>query len=143
MAVSLRNLDRWVRSMRDDLATLTVPQDLADRFSRYRDDPVGFVREQLGAWPEPYQVEVLEACAGSPRVAWRAAHGTGKTAVLAWALLWWLLTRPFSKVIVLAPAFERQIGRYLLPEARKWARNAPEPLPVVIRANTVERPRID
>jgi hypothetical protein len=124
--------------MRDDLATLTVPQDLADRFSRYRDDPAGFVREQLGARPEPYQAEVLEACAASPRLAWRAAHGTGKTAVLAWICLWWLLTRPFSRVLILAPAFERQVGRYLLPEVKKWARNAPEPLPVVVRANSVE-----
>lgn len=52
--------------------------------------------------------------------------------------MWWLLTRPFSRVLILAPAFERQVGRYLLPEVRKWARRAPTPLPVYVGAQTVE-----
>ena len=134
----LGNLDSWLRRMREDVAGLEVPQDLAERFGRYRDDPVGFVRHALGVSPELYQEEVLRACAEEPRVAWRAAHGVGKTAALAWILLWWLLSRPFARVLVLAPAFERQVGRYLLPEVKKWIRNAPEALPVVVRANSVE-----
>lgn len=134
----LGNLDSWLRRMREDVAGLEVPQDLAERFGPYRDDPVGFVRHVLGVRPEPYQEEVLRACAEDPRVAWRAAHGVGKTATLAWILLWWLLTRPFARVLVLAPAFERQVGRYLLPEVKKWIRNAPEALPVIVRANSVE-----
>ncbi len=136
--MSLRSLDRYVRSMRDDLASLEVPQDIADRFGQHRDQPVNFVREVLEAEPEPYQAEILEAAAARPRVAWRAAHGVGKTTTLAWIMLWWLLTRPFSRVLVLAPAFERQVGRYLLPEAKKWVRAAPEPLPLAVRANSVE-----
>jgi len=136
--VTLKNLDRWVRGLRDDLIGLEVPQDLEDRFGSYRDRPADFVRETLGADPESYQVEILEAAVEAPRIAWRAGHGTGKTTVLAWILLWWLLTRPFSRVLVLAPAFERQVGRYLLPEVKKWVRAAPEPLPVQVRANTVE-----
>ena len=136
--MSMRNLARHVRVLKNEVASLEVPQDLAERFEPYRDRPVAFVKECLGADPEPYQVELLEAAASEPRIAWRAAHGVGKTATLAWLLLWWLLTRPFSRVLVLAPAFERQIGRYLLPEVKKWARNAQEPLPILVRANTVE-----
>jgi len=134
----IRSLDPWLRRMRDDVAALEVPQGLAERFDPYRDDPERFVRDVLGVEPEPYQSEVLAACAADPRVAWRAAHGVGKTAVLSWTLLWWLLTRPFSRVLVLAPAFERQVGRYLLPEVKKWVRNAPDTLPVIVRANSVE-----
>ena len=136
--MSLRNLDRLARSLREDLAGLEVPKDLATRFGRYQDKPTEFVREMLGADPEPYQVEILNTAASESRIMWRAAHGVGKTAVLAWILLRWLLTRPFSRVLVLAPAFERQVGRYLLPEVKKWARGAPESLPVSVRANTVE-----
>lgn len=134
-----RNLDRWVRAMREDVAHMEVPEQIQDVFGPYRDDPVRFVREVLGAeHPEPYQAEVLSACLEDPRIAWRAAHGVGKTTTLSWILLWWLLTRPFSRVLVLAPAFERQVRRYLLPEVRKWARRAPEPLPVVVRTTSVE-----
>jgi len=68
--------------MRDDLATLEIPADMEDRFGRYRDDPAGFVRDVLGAEPQPYQVEVLRSAASNPRVPWRAAHGCGKTATL-------------------------------------------------------------
>lgn len=107
-------------------------------FVAYRDRPVEFVREKLGSDPEPYQVEILEACVSEPRVALRSGHGIGKTTTLAWVLLWWLVTRPFSRVLILAPAFERQVGRYVIPEVRKWARRAPEPLPLDIRRLSVE-----
>jgi len=90
----IRNLDSWIRRMREDVAGLEVPQDLQARFGKYVDDPTGFVRHVLGVRPERYQEQVLRASAEHPRVAWRAAHGVGKTAVLSWVLLWWLLTRP-------------------------------------------------
>jgi len=134
----IRGLRNWAETTRDDIASLELPQDLEERFGSYRGDPVGFVRMELGAHPEPYQERILQAAEEAPRLAWRAAHGVGKTTLLSWILLWWLLTRPFSRVLILAPAFERQVGRYLLPEVKKWVRNAPNPLPVKVRANTVE-----
>lgn len=136
--MTLRNLDRHARRLRERVAEMEVPRDLEDRFGPYRDDPVGFVEECLGAEPEPYQREILEASVEENRIAWRAAHGVGKTATLSWLLLWWLLSRPFSRVLVVAPAFERQVGRYLLPEVRRWLRRAPTSLPVEVRANSVE-----
>lgn len=80
---------------------------------------MAFVQEVLGADPEPYQQKVLSAAVEEPRVAWCADHGVGMTATLSWVVLWFLLTRPFSRVLIVAPAFERQVGRYLLPEVRK------------------------
>ena len=73
-----RNIDRYVRSLRDDLAKLEVPQQTEERFGRYRDDPVHFCREVLGvesttrrSTGEPYQFAVLEALVANPRVAVR------------------------------------------------------------------------
>ncbi len=131
----LKNLTRGLAAQVD---RLKPPEDIERRFGPYRDRPVEFVRECLGAEPEPYQVEILEACATNSRIAWRAGHGVGKTTVLAWVVLWWLLPRPFSRVLILAPAYERQVGRYLLPEVKKWVRRAPRALPIVVRANSAE-----
>ena len=136
--MSLSRRKRQLQNLREKAEEIEAPQDLENRFGPYRDDPVGFVKEQLGADPEPYQAEVLSAAVEEPRIAWRAAHGVGKTSTLSWIVLWFLLTRPFSRVLIVAPAFERQVGRYLLPEVRKWNRRAPETLPVEVRANTVE-----
>ena len=47
--MQIPNLDRWAQSLRDDVAPIEVPHDLDDRFSRYRDDPVGFVKDILAA----------------------------------------------------------------------------------------------
>ena len=43
-----RNISRYVREMRKQVAQLKVPRDIADQFGKYRDDPVGFCREVLG-----------------------------------------------------------------------------------------------
>lgn len=131
-------LERFASDLLRQAEKLEVPAHLEAEYGEYTADPAEFVRKILGVNLEPYQVEILDACLDTPRIAWRAAHGVGKTALLAWVLLWWLLTRPFSRVLILAPAYERQVGRYLLPEVKKWVRRAPKPLPVVVRANTVE-----
>ena len=36
-----------------------------------------------------------------------------------------VMTRPFGRVLILAPAYEKQIGRHLLPEVKKWSCRAP------------------
>ena len=140
--MSLRNLDRYVRQMRDDLRELNIDEEITEKYTQYRDDPVGFVEEVLKVetiWD--YQREILNDSVNFDRVAWRAGHGVGKSTLLSWLISWWLLTRPFSRVIILAPAFKRQVGKYLLPEVRKWLRNAKAngvDLPLVVKAETVE-----
>lgn len=120
------------------------------KFVPYAHDPVGFVTEVIGAEPartrdadtletlaESYQADFLESCARTDRVAWRAAHGVGKTTGDAWLIMWWLLTRPFSRAIVLAPAFQRQIGEFLWPEIRQWTRTSRTPLPLDIQTTRI------
>jgi hypothetical protein len=111
-----RNIDRWVRAMKADVEALQVPSRVEDAFGRYRDRPVTFCRDVLGADSatrrsdgSSYQFDVLNDVVRHPRVAVMSGHGVGKTAIDAWAALWWLLTRPMSRVLVLAPEYSRQI----------------------------------
>ena len=137
-----RNIDRHVRVLRDQLARMEVPQRTEEQFGRYRDDPVGFCVEVLGVESATrrstgalYQFDILEDLARHPRVAVRSGHGVGKTAIDAWATLWWLLSRPLSRVLVLAPEFSRQIRGILFSEMRNWVRRAATPLPVTVHAS--------
>lgn len=61
--------------------------------------PVVFVRQVLGAEPDEWQVEVLEAVAAKQRVCLKASKGPGKSTILAWVALWFLSTRPHPKVV--------------------------------------------
>ena len=88
-------------------------------FYEYRDNPVGFVKEIIGAEPEPYQIEILEAIAEFNKVGWRSGHGVGKTTTLSWAVNWFLFTRINSKVITTASVW-RQVEKILWSEIGKW-----------------------
>ena len=67
--------------------------DPAEVIAAWAGDPVAFVRQAFGAEPEPWQAKALAAVVTEDRIAIRSGHGVGKTAFLAWVLLWWLLTR--------------------------------------------------
>lgn len=66
---------------------------------RYRREPVAFAREVLRFDPWSKQRRILESVRDHPRTAVRSAHGVGKTAVAARAVLWWLGVWPDSVVI--------------------------------------------
>jgi len=93
----------------------------------YRNDPVAWVRDcikwQPGDGPAAYQNEILAALQERKRVAVRAPHGSGKTAIAAWVVLWFATTRDGDdwKAITTASAW-RQLVHYLWPEIHKWAR---------------------
>lgn len=141
--------EAFIRGICDQIESEVGSDELA-QFLEYRDRPADFVREKLGVTlalnrnpntfeivETSYQEEFLQACSEHSRVAWRASHGVGKTSCIAWLIIWWLLTRPFSRVLVLAPAFERQIGKYLWPEVRKWVRRALVTLPLNVQTKTI------
>jgi hypothetical protein len=94
---------------------------------RYLRDAAGFVRDCLewpaGLGPAPYQEEILGWLADSNRVSIRGPHGLGKTAIMAWVVLRFALTRDGMdwKVVTTASAW-RQLEKYLWPEIHKWAR---------------------
>lgn len=71
-----------------------------DAIRAWRESPPIFVRQVLGATPDPWQDEVLAAFPHQRRLALKACAGPGKTAVLAWIVLNFLATRPFPKIAV-------------------------------------------
>lgn len=109
------------------------------RLRRWRDDPKKFVTEALGARPEPWQSKALAAAVSHDRLAVRSGHGVGKTAFLAWLILWWLVTRFPARVAATAPT-GHQLADVLWGEIAKWHRCLPDELrdELVVRAATVE-----
>ncbi len=70
--------------------------------------------------------EILREIVERRRVAVRSPHGSGKTALAAWVVLWFALTRDGMskgdwKIVMTASAW-RQLSHYLAPEVHKWAR---------------------
>lgn len=75
--------------------------------------------------PTPYQLEILDALVENQRACVRGPHGLGKSALSAWAVWWFALTRDALmldwKVPTTASAW-RQLTKYLWPEILKWSR---------------------
>jgi hypothetical protein len=55
---------------------------------RSKNQPLLFVTDVLGAKPEPWQAEALEAVGRHDRVSIRSGHGVGKTTFESWLILW-------------------------------------------------------
>jgi hypothetical protein len=101
-------------------AIAASPNPFLTAATRYVRAPIGFVREVLHAEPDPWQIEALRAIArGHTRVAIRSGHGVGKTALAAWAMLWFANTRTPFKIAVTAPTAP-QLFDALWPETVKW-----------------------
>lgn len=95
----------------------------------YWDDPVGWVNEFI-LFPEGqgvalYQGDCLSHIMTELRVSIRGPHGLGKSALMAWIILWFAITRDAQgvdwKVLTLASVW-RQLERFLWPEVHKWVR---------------------
>jgi hypothetical protein len=94
--------------------------------TRYSRAPIAFVREVLGAEPDPWQVEALRAMAqGHTRIAIRSGHGVGKSCMAAWTICWFANTRAPFKCAVTAPSAP-QLFDVLVPETHKWFNKLPE-----------------
>jgi len=102
-----------------------------DQFKeKYWSDPGGFVTDCI-QWdrvpardgPAPYQMDAIASLLDRKRTSVRGPHGLGKTAVAAWAVLWFALTRDGEdwKALTTASAW-RQLTKFLWPEIHKWAR---------------------
>jgi hypothetical protein len=73
--------------------------------------------------PTDYQIEIAVQLPIQLRASVRGPHGLGKSALAAWLILWFALTRDGSdwKVVTTASAW-RQLIKYLWPEVHKWSR---------------------
>ena len=96
----------------------------ADLLLKLHGDPVLFVQSVLGAEPQAWQREALEAVRDTPRVACKSGHGVGKSALLSWVILWYLITR--SCRIVCTANSANQLNQVLWAEIQKWARMMPK-----------------
>ena len=115
---------------------------VARELKRWGDDPRRFVRKALGAEPEPWQDQVLGAIAGGQRrIAIRSGHGVGKTALEAWLILWFGMTRLDAKIPATAPT-AHQLVDLLWGEAAKWRRCLAERLPELGEAIDMRADRI-
>ena len=119
---------------------MTEANPLEEFVLRYKDDPVLFVKEVLGATPYDYQAEFLDALAGGERkMSVRSGHGTGKSTTSSWAMLWYVLLRFPNKVVVTAPT-SGQLFDALFAELKRWINELPPQLQVLL---TVKSDRVE
>lgn len=99
---------------------------LAALLDRYRNNPLLFVREIIGAKIVSADQESLlravgDACTGrdKPYISAVSGTGTGKTAFLAWLVIWALCTHARAKIPCTATTFG-QVKTLLWPEILRW-----------------------
>ena len=112
--------------------------DLADEFAKYELDPLGFVyfafpwgdsSLKAEAGPDAWQIELLTRIRDQLqyggdngaiiREAVRAAHGVGKSALVAWLILWAISTHPDTRGVVTAMTAD-QLKQKTWAELAKW-----------------------
>jgi hypothetical protein len=111
---------------------LLLPQDAAvETILRWKENPVAFVEEVFGAEDpvviEEWQKRALRSVVTEDRISIRSGHGVGKSAFLAWVIIWFMATRYPVKVAATAPS-AHQLYDVLWSEIRYWLRRA---LPIV------------
>ena len=100
--------------------------DFVAAIKKFRNDPTLFVNKILGATPDQWQSDVMQAVADGARgVSIRSGHGVGKTSCLSWLALWWVASHYHAKVVITAPT-SAQLHDALLPEAKSWLKQSPE-----------------
>ena len=82
---------------------------------RYAMDPMRFCREALNFEPTYQQAQLIESIVDNVRIAVRSGHGCGKTKSTSSLILWFITTRPFSRVLATAPNISI-LGKVLWPE---------------------------
>ncbi len=100
---------------------------LEDIVSRWRGCPYDFVVECLGACPTKQQEQVLRALAEEGvKISIRSGHGTGKSTIFSWVILWGLVCFYDCKIPVTAPT-AHQLEDVIFPEVEKWRAQMLEP----------------
>jgi phage terminase large subunit len=88
---------------------------------KLKQDPSLFVRQVLGAEPETWQSEALQAIRDNDRVAVKSGHGVGKSCFQSWLVLWFLSTHYPAKIVLTANT-SAQLNDVLMSEINKWHR---------------------
>jgi hypothetical protein len=99
-----------------------------------------FVTVVLGVKPSKQQLRVIRAIdSGKRHISIRSGHGTGKTGLLSWIVLWWGSFREDVKIPMTAPT-SHQLYDLLLPEVRKWWERLP---PLIKNEVEVKTEKVD
>ena len=85
----------------------------------YEDHPVEFCRDLIGVECDTWQRRAFEALIKDHFIAIRAGSGVGKTLWLSLVTMWFLGTKPNSKVPTTAPS-QHQLQDLLWGEHHKW-----------------------
>lgn len=106
------------------MPTTTTRTDPRQVIATTRANPCRFVEKVLGFTPWSIQREILESVRDNKRTAVRSCHGSGKTAIAARCVLWFLAAHPHSRVVTTAPTFT-QVRDLLWREIAAGVANAP------------------
>jgi len=104
---------------------MSAALDQVDIILIWRNDPIRMIEDLFGIEPDEWQAEALRALANEDRVSIRSGHGVGKSALMSWAILWWMFTRYPCKVACTAPT-SHQLNDVLWGEIAKWINMLPE-----------------
>lgn len=107
---TLRRIEKDVGEL---IARHEAGRDLRD-FRSYRDRPVAFIREVLGAEPWSKQEEIARAVRDDPLVAVRSCNAAGKDWIAARLALWWVYAR--NGMVLLTGPTERQVVEVCMSE---------------------------
>lgn len=93
--------------------------ELIEALELYYDSPVAFLEDMLDMECDDWQALVAADVANEPKVAVKSGQGVGKTTLEAGLIIWFLVCRPYSKVIATAPTMQ-QLYDVLWAEISKW-----------------------
>lgn len=105
-------------------------QAIADQLADWRENPRRFVYDNFHVDPDVWQGEVLDALIDPkiPKISMQACAGPGKSAVLAWIVLWFLATQgdrhEHPKGAALSITADN-LADNLWPEISKWQQRSP------------------
>ena len=113
VASTLRRLDAEIGDL---LERHERTRDLSE-FTRYRDQPLAFIREVLKGEPWSRQVEIAEAVRDAPLVVVRSCNAAGKDWIAAHLALWWIYAR--QGLVLLTGPTERQVREVCMSEVHR------------------------
>ncbi len=103
---------------------MQLTSEAAIAFQYYEDHPVEFCEEVLGVDLDSWQRDALNNLQEYHFLAIRSGSGVGKTCLMSLATIWFLATKPFSKVPTTAPS-QHQLYDLLWSEHHKWISKSP------------------
>jgi len=119
------------------LTGTNINKSVLDKLRAWRDSPLQFTKEAIGAIPSTQQIELLQSAGKEKRVTVRSGHGCGKDTGASWLAMWFLVTRPYAKVVVTAPT-NRQLRDIFLAEISKWLRQSIIADEFVVRKDSIQ-----